>query len=164
MIRFLNPAEQRKGAQTILRSLEHIPAIHEALIQIEREAPLEQISTSLRTSLEKWLEEQSATSERLKLDLHHEQDQRQWYEKHFQRLQEDPLQNQLKAAQEGQTSSAQRLADAESALARSEETLKRERRGHAREVQHLQAEIAELNRLIAKQHLKLQELTGAEPE
>jgi len=160
MIRFNSPSEQRKGAQIVLHSLEHIPAIREAIAQVEREVPLEQVSASLRISLERWLDEQNETSEQLKRELHQEREQRQWHEKHLQRLKEHPVQNQLKAEREAHASTTQRLQDAESALTRNKQLF-----AHARStIQELHDEIAELNRLIARQHLKLQELTGAEPE
>lgn len=160
MIRFHNPEEQRKGAQLVLRSLSHIPAIQNALAQIEREMPLDQISQQLHTSLGRWLDEQQEVSERLKHELHQEREQRQWYEKHLQRLREDPVQNQLEAEREAHTATKQQLQDVESALSRNKQLFT-----HARStIQELQDEIAELNRLVASQHLKLQELTGIEPE
>lgn len=160
MIRFHNPEEQRKGAQLVLRSLSHIPAIQTALAQIEREMPLDQVSQQLHTSLGRWLDEQQEVSERLKHELHQEREQHQWYEKHLQRLREDPVQNQLKAEREAHAATTERLQEVESILSRNEQALAHERRT----IRQLQDEIAELNRLIARQHLKLQELTGIEPE
>lgn len=160
MIRFHNPEEQRKGAQLVLRSLNHIPAIQTALGEIEHEVPIEQVSAGLSKSLGKWLDEQQEVSERLKHELHQEREQRQWYEKHLQRLQEHPLLKQLEAEREAHAATAQRLQDVESALSRNKQLFT-----HARStIQELQDEIAELNRLVASQHLKLQELTGIEPE
>jgi DNA repair exonuclease SbcCD ATPase subunit len=163
-IRFHNPEEQRKGAQTVLRSLDKIPAIQTALAEIKRGAPLEQVSVRLHASLEIWLQEQQETAQRLENDLRHERTVLGSYKQLFQELKDNPLQKQLQAEIEAHGISTQRLQEAESALSRNEQTLARERREHAAELRQLQAEIAELNRLVAKQHLKLQELTGLEPE
>lgn len=163
-IRFHNPEEQRKGAQLVLRSLSHIPAIQTALREIARELPIEQVSLRLGASLEKWLQEQQAARQRLEDDLRHERMVLDGYKNLFQELKDNPLLKQLEAEREAHAATTRRMQDAESALSRTEETLDRERRDHAAEIHQVQAEIAELNRLIAKQHLKLQELTGAEPE
>lgn len=160
MIRFHNPEEQRKGAQLVLRSLRGIPAIQNALTQIEREMPLDQVSQQLHTSLEHWLQEQHEKSERLENDLRRERMSLDSYKNLFQELKDNPLLKQLEAEREAHAATKQQLQDVESALSRNKQLFT-----HARStIQELQDEIAELNRLVASQHLKLQELTCIEPE
>jgi SMC interacting uncharacterized protein involved in chromosome segregation len=164
LIRFTSPSEQRRGAQLVLQYLGDIPAVQTALAQIEGEARLDDVSRALRENLLAWFGELREHARQLEDDLRYEKDMRQRYEEYVERQTKHPLADQLRVEGDAHASTAQKLHESESALSRTEETLDRERRAHAIEIHQLQIEIAELNRLVAKQHLKLQELTGIEPE
>lgn len=160
MIFFNAFSEQRKGAQCVLLSLGNIPAIQNALMQIERDVPLEQVSQQLRNSLEHWIQEQRKKGDALENELRHERMDLDGYKNLFEELKKNPLQCQLEAEREAHASTSQRVQDYQSALSQIQEALKREQDERANEVHQLRAELAELNRLVAKQHIKLQELTG----
>lgn len=159
----LNLIEQQlEGARIVLQELGDLSPVQIALQQIEREMPLSQIARILRQNLLPFYQQQDVRIQQLQLDLRLQTQERQRLEEQAERWYLDPLQKQITAAKKtaAQSSRSQQLI--EKSLQTTEDTLESERRTHAQQVQSLNDEIAALNRLVASQHKRLEDLTGSD--
>lgn len=153
--------QQLEGARIVLQELGDLSPVQIALQQIEREMPLSQIARTLRQNLLPFYQQQDVRIQQLQLDLRLQTQERQRLEEQAERWYLDPLQKQVTAAKKAEVQSSRSQQLIEKSLRTTEETLERERWTHSQQVHSLNDEIAALNRLIASQHKRLEDLTGS---
>ena len=73
----------------------------------------------------------------------------------------DPIHKQVAAVEKAMQEKVQQVIDLSYSVTSLQEILDRERRLHAQEVERLKGQLVEQNRLIAKQHHQLEQLTGS---
>ena len=154
--------QQFEGARIVLRELADLSPVQTALQQIEREEPLSEIAKTLRQNLIPFYQKQDQLIQQLQLDLRRQNETCKRLEAQAQAWILDPLQRQITAANKAAEESARSRKVTEKTLQSTEEILERERRTHAQIVQSLNDEIKALNRLVASQHKRLEDLTGSD--
>ena len=154
--------QQYEGARTILEQLDDLPPVQTALQQIEREVSLLQIAKTLRQSLLPFYQQQDQRIWQLQLELRLQTEARQRLEEQVQSWYHDPLQKQVSAAKAAAERCSRSQQATEKSLRVTEEILERERLTHAQKVHSLNEEIVGLNRLVASQHKRLEDLTGSD--
>jgi len=154
--------QQFEGARIVLRELADLSPVHTALQQIEQEVPLSEIAKTLRQNLIPFYQKQDQLIQQLQLDLRRQNETCKRLEAQAQAWILDPLQRQITAANKAAEQSARSKKETEKTLQSTEEILERERRTHTQIVQSLNDEIKALNRLVASQHKRLEDLTGSD--
>ena len=154
--------QQFEGARIVLRELADLSPVQTALQQIEREVPLSEIAKTLRQNLLPFYQKQEQLLQQLQLDLRRQNETCKRLESQAQAWILDPLQRQITAANKAAEQSARSKKETEKTLQSTEEILERERRTHAQIVYSLNDEIKALNRLVASQHKRLEDLTGSD--
>ncbi len=154
--------QQLEGARIVLRELEDLFPVQTALQQIEREVPLSEIAKSLRQNLLPFYQKQDQLIQQLQLDLRRQNETCKRFEEQAKEWILDPLQRQITAANKAAEQSACSQEETEKSLQSTVKILERERRTHMQIVQSLNDEIKALNRLVASQHKRLEDLTGSD--
>lgn len=152
------PDHARDGARQVLAGMREIPAVQVALCKIESGIQLDSVALALGTSLRRWLNDQQERERQLIRELADERLQRINYESWYQEQKTAPLLQQLDKARVEVAEAQTRRKAAEEARQRYLQALEQRRL----EIQQLQQQIVELNRVIARQHDKLQDLLGPE--
>ncbi len=154
--------KQFEGARIVLRQLEDLSPVQTALQQIEGEVPLSEIAKTLRQNLLPFYQKQDQLIQQLQLDLRRQNETCKRLEEQAKEWILDPLQRQITAANKAAEQSAHSQEETEKSLQSIEKILERERRTHVQIVQSLNDEIKALNRLVAFQHKRLEDLTGSD--
>lgn len=159
---FLNIDEvQRQGAKLILHRLHAFEAVQSALRQIDQGVSLEQIASTLGRGLEEAFTQQETRIKQLQDDLAWQKSMRGSLEERAEGWVRDPLQKQVLAAERALEEKSREVVELTDLLSSTQCILYRERNQHKLAVAQLGAQIQELNRLVARQHNQLEELTGA---
>jgi chromosome segregation ATPase len=157
-VRITVPDIERRGAIALLSACwQFMPA--QAAVQLLESG---QSPTAAGQALSHSLARQAEHIQHLAEELAREKSQRELLEAQAERWYADPLQRQIIDAQHALDETNAQLQEAQARLQAAQEVLECERQAHAREVRQLQAQIHELNRLVASQHKRLEELTGSE--
>jgi hypothetical protein len=152
--------QQFEGARIVLRELADLSPVQTALQQIEREIPLSQVANTLRENLLPFYQQQDQRIQQLQLQLRLQTEERQRLENQLESWYLNPLQDQITAAKQAAEQSSCSQQKAEESLLSIKKILEREQPTHAQIVQSLNNEIKALNRLVASQHKRLEDLTG----
>ena len=159
---FLNTDEvQRQGAKLILHKLDSFEAVQSAIRQIDQGTSLEQIASTLGRGLEDAFAQQETQIQQLQSELTWEKSMRASLEERSEGWVRDPLQKQITVAAVELREKSEQVLELTDLLASTQNILDRERIQHKLEVAQLERQIQELNRLVAKQHNQLEQLTGA---
>lgn len=162
IFKLISSDQQYEGAQIVLHELDDLSPVQTALQQIEREVPLSQIASTLRQNLLPFYQQQDGRIQQLELALRLQTEARQRLEGQVESWYHDPLQKQVSAAKAAAEQSSRSQQVTEKSLRVTAEILERERRTHAQKVHSLNDEIVALNRLVASQHKRLEDLTGSD--
>jgi len=159
---FVNTDEvQRQGAKLILHRLLAFEAVQTALQQIDQGVPLEQIASKLGGQLENAFTQQETQIKKLQEDLAWQKSMRASLEERSEGWIRDPLQKQITVAAVELKQKSEQVIELTGLLDSTQSILDQERNQHKLEVAQLGTQIQELNRLVAKQHNQLEQLTGA---
>ena len=157
-VRITVPDIERRGAIALLSTCgQFMPA--QAAVQLLESG---QSPTAAGQALLHSLAQQAEHIQRLAEELAREKSQRELLEAQAERWYADPLQRQVSDAQHALGETNAQLQETQASLQTAQETLEWERQVHAREVRQLQAQIHELNRLVASQYKRLEELIGSD--
>lgn len=162
IFKLISLSQQYEGARIVLQQLDDLPPVQTALQQISREAPLSQIAKTLRQNLIRYFQQQDERIQQLELGLRLQTEARQRLEEQVEGWYQDPLQKQISAAKAAAEQSSRSQQEIEKSLRVTEEVLERERQTHAQKVYSLNDEIVALNRLVASQYKRLEDLTGSD--
>ena len=158
---FLNTDEvQRRGAKLILHRLHTFEAVQTAIQQIDQGVSLEQIASTLGRQLEEAFTQEGTKIKQLQDDLAWQKNMRASLEERAEGWVRDPLQKQVTAAERALEEKSREVVELTDLLASTQSILDRERNQHRLEVRQLQTQTQELNRLVARQHNQLEQLTG----
>ena len=161
-IRFRNDDSARQGAAEFLRELRGFAPAEIALQSIQNGQPLGESGGMFWYSLSALLEQEKKRIAELELNLKSCQLMRDSLQSRIDAYFADPLQMQLTCAQTALTEQMVQAENAEREAARLHTALDHERSLHEKDVEKLQADITDLQRLTASQHEKLAGLFGAE--
>jgi hypothetical protein len=146
---FINEAEvERRGAVHLLSPCENFPFAQMALQQLRSGAEPEEAGRMLASFL----------NEQAKCCQIERNNWKGLMESHWA----NPVQEQLKKAQNALDEQTKRAERAEKSEQELRTILERERTFYPEQVRELKQRVAELNRLVASQHKRLEELTGPE--
>lgn len=158
---FVNTDEvQRQGAKLVLHELRSFEVVQTAIQQIDQGLPLEQVASTLGRQLEEAFTQLDKQIKQLQEDLAWQKSMRASLEERAEGWVRDPLQKQVSAAVVALEEKSRDVTELTDLLASTQSILDRERVQHKIEIVQLQGQIQELNRLVARQHNQLEQLTG----
>ena len=159
---FISEAEvERKGAAKLLAYCQSFAPAQIALQQLRSGIEPEQAGRTLASLLN----EQAKQAEKigqLESELQFCQIERNNWKGLMESHWANPVQEQLKKAQNALDEQTRRAERAEKSEQELRTILERERTFYPEQVRELKQRVAELNRLVASQHKRLEELTGPE--
>jgi archaellum component FlaC len=159
---FLRSEEvERSGVQKFLQAMQPIPPVQIALRLFQNGALLSDIAATLSAELVETFDQQNQQIAKLHREVLHKAGLCEDYQKRIQELQQDPLLERLERAELALTEKSVEALSAHTELFLEQRKFERERKAHELEVQELRGQVAELNRLVAKQHVQLSNLIGS---
>jgi|GEM_PF-4708027 hypothetical protein len=159
---FLRSEEvERSGVQKFLQAMQPIPPVQIALRLFQNGALLSDIAATLSAELVETFDQQNQQIAKLHREVLHKASLCEDYQKRIQELQQDPLLERLERAELALTEKSVEALSAHTELFLEQRKFERERKAHELEVQELRGQVAELNRLVAKQHVQLSNLIGS---
>ena len=152
---------ERKGARLLLLNLRRLEAANAALQSLEQGTSLDEIGYTLCNNLEHAFTQQENRISQLQHDLASQKNLCESYQVRAEHWNADPIHKQVAAVEKAMQEKVQQVIDLSYSVTSLQEILDRERRLHAQELERLKRQITEQNRLIAKQHHQLEQLTGS---
>ena len=152
---------ERKGARLLLLNLRKLEAANAALQSLDHGASLADIGYMLCNNLERAFTQQENQISQLQRDLASQKNLCESYQVRAEHWNADPIHKQVTAVEKALQEKVQQVIDLSYSVTSLQEILDRERRQYAQEVQRLKHQLVEQNRLIAKQHNQLEQLTGS---
>lgn len=149
---------QRQGVRILLQGMRDLAPVQSALQSLEQDVPITDIARTLRAQCVPVLDQLQT----LEGELLWEKRQCETLQIQAERWYADPLHEQIAQAQSALENTSTQLQETQRALHTTQEILERERRAHQQEAQELREQVLELNRLVAKQHKRLEALTGSD--
>ena len=160
---FLKSEEvERSGVQKFLQAMQPIPPVQIALRLFQNVALLSDIAATLSAELVETFDQQNQQIAKLHREVLHKAGLCEDYQKRIQEWRQDPLQEQLERAEQALTQKSFEALSAHTELFLEQRKFERDRIDLAQEVQELRGQVAELNRLVAKQHVQLSNLIGSD--
>lgn len=149
---------QRQGVRILLQGMRDLAPVQSALQSLEQNVPITDIAHILRAQCAPVLDQLRT----LQGELLWEKRKCETLQIQAERWCADPLHNQIAQAQSALENTTAQLQETQRTLHTTQEILERERRAHQLEAQELREQVFELNRLVAKQHKRLEALTGSD--
>ncbi len=160
---FLKPEEsERSGVQKFLQAMQSIPPVQIALRHLQGGALLSDIGATLSAELVETFDQQNQQIIQLQREVSHKISLYEDNQKRIQEWQQDPLFERLERAEQALTEKSIEALSAHTELFLEQRKFERERKAQLQEVQELREQVAELNRLVAKQHVQLSNLIGSD--
>lgn len=158
---FVTTAElERKGARLLLLKLRNFEAANIALQSLDQGTSLDEIGYGLCKNLEHAFTQQENRISQLQRDLASQKSLCASYQVRAEHWNADPIHKQVAAVEKTMQEKVQQVIDLSYSVTSLQQILDRERRQHTQEVERLNRQLVEQNRLIAKQHHQLEQLTG----
>jgi len=154
--------DERNGAQKFLQAMQRIPLVQIALAQLQMGTPLPEIAAALSANLIETFDQQNQQIGRLQREVLHKTGLCEDYQKRAQEWRQNPLQERLARAEQALDEKSGEALSFHTDLILGRHKFERERSAQAQEIQELRGRVAELNRLIAKQHGQLSNLIGSD--
>lgn len=159
---FVTTAElERKGARLLLLNLRKLEAANAALQSLDHGASLADVGYTLCNHLEHAFTQQENQISQFQRDLASQKSLCESYQVRAEHWNADPIHTQVAAVEKAMQEKVQQVIDLSYSVTSLQEILDRERRQYAQEVERLKGQLVEQNRLIAKQHHQLEQLTGS---
>ncbi len=160
---FLKPesAVERSGVQKFLQAMQPIPPVQVALRKFQGGALLSDIASTLSAELVETFDQQNQQIAKLHREVLHKVGLCEDYQKRIQEWRRDPLQERQERAEQALTEKSVEALSIHTELLLEQRKFERERKALTQEVQELRGQVAELNRLVAKQHVQLSNLIGS---
>jgi hypothetical protein len=159
---FLRSEEvERGGVQKFLQAMQPIPPVQVALRKFQGGTLLSDIAATLSAELVETFDQQKQQIAQLQREVLHKAGLCEDYQKRIQEWQQDPLLERLEKAELELTEKSAEALSIRTELLLEQRKFERERKAHELEVQELRGQVAELNRLVAKQHVQLSNLIGS---
>jgi len=152
---------ERKGARLLLLNLRKLEAANAALHSLEQRTSLDEIGYALSKNLEHAFTQQENRISQLQRDLAAQKNLCESYQVRAEHWNADPIHKQVAAVEKAMQEKSQQVIDLSYSVTSLQEILDRERHLHTQEVERLKGQLVEQNRLIAKQHHQLEQLTGS---
>ena len=152
---------ERKGARLLLLKLRDIETASVALQNLDQGASLEDVGYILNVNLQSAFTDQDQRIGELQKNLAWQKNLCESYQARAEHWNADPIHKQVAAVEKAMQEKLQQVIDLSYSVTSLQEILDRERRQYAQEVERLNRQLVEQNRLIAKQHHQLEQLTGS---
>lgn len=160
---FLNHADiERNGVQKFLQAMQLIPPVQIALRKVEGGALLSNIAAAFSAELIETFEKQNQQIVQLHREVLHKAGLCENYQMSLREFRQDPLQKRLERAEQTLKEKTAEALSSFTELMLEKRKFERERKALAQENQELRGRVAELNRLVAKQHGQLSNLIGSD--
>lgn len=152
---------ERKGARLLLLNLRKLEAANTALQSLDQGASLADVGYTLCNNLEHAFTQQENQISQLQRDLTSQKNLCESYQVRAEHWNANPIHKQVAAVEKAMQEKVQQVIDLSYSVTSLQQILDRERRQYAQEVERLKSQLVEQNRLIAKQHHQLEQLTGS---
>ncbi len=158
---FMNADDLKKqGAQLVLHELRGLEGVQTALQGMDRGMSLAEVGYVLHLNLQSVITQQQQRIGELERQLAQQKNLCASYQVRAEHWNADAIHKQVAAVEKAMQEKVQQVIDLSYSVTSLQEILDRERRQHTQEVEHLKSQLVEQNRLIAKQHHQLEQLTG----
>lgn len=150
-------ASEKEGARQLLNAMPNIPPAQEVLEMLEQQISIPYVGRRLQDMILKAIREERERNETLRRNLQEQTERVAALEQFIQNFSVGPR----KAAEQAREAAEQKLREVQHNLTDLTQQRKLELAAKTREIEKLQAQNAELKRLVVKQQGQLSDLLGS---